>query len=573
MSAPQHRWAVVDVETSGLSPRGHRVLSVAAFALDERGEPEHSVVSLLNPGCDPGPVHIHGLTRQRLSGAPTFSAVLPELQRLLAGRVLVAHNAAFDHGFLDAEFRRAGATLPSTSRMCTLALSRRLGLEVADHKLGTLAAYWGVRQRAAHDAGDDALVLSRILTRSLGLATELGLPLPVLDVGGRAAPPAPWPDRVLRVPCDWANPGRFVVGARLVQGMAVAITGPTSAPRAELAVAMQKKGLDVVNSVSGRTSVVVCNDDHSTSAKGQQARARGVVVLSEQELGVLLAGVEPGRRQGEPRLTEVVRPVVVRAALPGTWAGRRVLVVGGTHDQAAATRREVAEQGGTPAVNFTVSVTDLLVLPGGGGDPRCARARERGLRVITSGETVERQDAPPPTSVVPVMTRGAAVDLPPGLIALTVSAGWRAIEPAPDEVDVVALVLGADEQVRGDGDLVFYNQPLSQDGAVQLSMDGTSEQSVRIELGLLGEDTRVHVAAALVGGRTFGDVGAIALSLEGNDVPVATAVLDAATTEQTLVLIELYRRRDTWRLRVVGQGYDTGLAELVRRHGVEVDES
>lgn len=107
---------------------------------------------------------------------------------------------------------------------------------------------------------------------------------------------------------------------------------------------------------------------------------------------------------------------------------------------------------------------------------------------------------------------------------------------------------------------------------MQLAVDGTSEQSVRIELGLLAEDARVHVAAALVGERTFGDVGAIALSLEGEEGAVATAVLDAATTEQTLVLVELYRRREVWRLRVVGQGYDTGLAELVRRHGVEVDD-
>lgn len=110
---------------------------------------------------------------------------------------------------------------------------------------------------------------------------------------------------------------------------------------------------------------------------------------------------------------------------------------------------------------------------------------------------------------------------------------------------------------------MFYNQPLSQDRAVQLPVDGTSEQSVRIELGLLAEDARVHVAAALVDGRTVGDVGAIALSLEAEQGVVATAVLDAATTEQTLVLVELYRRRGSWRLRVVGQGYETGLAELV----------
>lgn len=433
MTASQHRWAVVDVETSGLSPRTHRVLSVAALALDEHGQPERSVVSLLNPGCDPGPVHIHGLTRRRLAGAPTFDAVLPELRQLLDGRVLVAHNAAFDHGFLDAEFRRAGASLPSTSRMCTLALSRRLGLDVTNPKLGTLAAYWEVRQRAAHDAGDDALVLSRILAHSVRLATELGLPLPVLDLRGRAAAPAPWPERVLRVPCDWVNPGRLVMGGRLVRGMAVAITGPTSAPRTKLAATMQDAGLDVVNTVSARTSVVVCNDDASLSVKGKEARARGVVVISEHALRELLSAVCPGIPKNAPRVTGVDRPrpaLVVTAPPVGVWAGRRVLVVGGTHEDASATRREVAAEGGTAAVNFTVSVTDVLVLPGGEADPRCTRAWDRRVRVITKGEAVATERPVPRAAAVPVLTRGAVIELPADLAVLTVSGTWRAVDPA-----------------------------------------------------------------------------------------------------------------------------------------------
>lgn len=298
-------------------------------------------------------------------------------------------------------------------------------------------------------------------------------------------------------------------------------------------------------------------------------------MISERELRVLLVDVEPGVEKDAPRATAVPRgktELVASTPAAGLWAGRRVLVVGGTHDTAAAARREVAAEGGAPAVNLTAAVTDVLVLPGGEADPRCSRARQRGVRLMTHDEVVVTATVAPERYVVPALTRGAVIDLPPDVVLLTVSAAWRAVDPAPEEVDVVALVLGPDERVRGDGDLVFYNQPLSQDGAVQLTVDGTSEQSVRIELGLLAEDARVQVAAALVDGRTFGDVGAIALSLEAEQGVVATAVLDAATTEQTLVLVELYRRRGAWRLRVVGQGYDTGLAELVQRHGVEVDE-
>jgi DNA polymerase-3 subunit epsilon len=90
---------------------------------------------------DPGPVHVHGLTRERLAGAPSFEQIAPELLGMLEGRILVALNAAFDHRFLAAEIERAG-------------LKR---LPVPDHKLPTLAGYWGVPQERAHDAARDVM--------------------------------------------------------------------------------------------------------------------------------------------------------------------------------------------------------------------------------------------------------------------------------------------------------------------------------------------------------------------------------------------------------------------------------
>jgi DNA polymerase-3 subunit epsilon len=54
-------------------------------------------------------------------------------------------------------------------------------------------------------------------------------------------------------------------------------------------------------------------------------------------------------------------------------------------------------------------------------------------------------------------------------------------------------------------------------------------------------------------------------------VTAATSTLDAATTERTVLLAEIYRRNGLWRLRAVGQGYDAGLAELATRYGVAVD--
>ncbi len=52
--------------------------------------------------------------------------------------------------------------------------------------------------------------------------------------------------------------------------------------------------------------------------------------------------------------------------------------------------------------------------------------------------------------------------------------------------------------------------------------------------------------------------------------PLVQATLDAATTERTMLLTELYRRGPLWRLRTVGQGYDHGLATLARGYGVDI---
>ena len=153
---PDAGWAVIDVETSGFRPGSARVISLAVLALDAEGHVEQSVVSLLNPGVDPGPTHIHGLTAEMLEDQPQFSDIVGDVVELVRGRTLVAHNVAFDYGFLTAEAEMADVELPIDSVMCTVELARRLELGIDNLRLETLAAHWGVTQRRAHDAFDDA---------------------------------------------------------------------------------------------------------------------------------------------------------------------------------------------------------------------------------------------------------------------------------------------------------------------------------------------------------------------------------------------------------------------------------
>jgi DNA polymerase-3 subunit epsilon len=111
---PGPGWAVIDVETSGFRPGHARILSIAALALDAGGRVEQSVVSLLNPGIDPGPTHVHGLTAGMLAGQPQFADIAGDVMAVLKGRTLVAHKVAFDYAFLAAEAEIAGAELPAT---------------------------------------------------------------------------------------------------------------------------------------------------------------------------------------------------------------------------------------------------------------------------------------------------------------------------------------------------------------------------------------------------------------------------------------------------------------------------
>ncbi|MFE6767230.1 TerD family protein [Streptomyces sp. NPDC057689] len=606
-----HEWALVDVETSGLRPGHDRVLSLAVLTLDAHGNRTGEYATLLNPGCDPGPVHVHGLTPDRLAGAPTFEEVAAEVGELLSKRVMVAHNAQFDYDFLAHEFARARSWLPVNRRLCTLALNRLVGPATPDLKLGTLARHYGVRQERAHDAQDDVRVLSGILRGSLGAAEQLGLALPLLD----CPPRQDYKPFVPKTPCLYRNPGRLTPGGPLVQGMKIAVTGETGISREELVARSVAAGLNVMTMVSRHTSAVVTNDPASGSAKLRRAAEEGVPVLDERTYLRLLESVLPGQAKGAVRVPvgagaavgtvpavpaqreadpgasgpggdvsapapAVPAPAPVPAPRPTPpdrrgrpLTGRRVLVLGGGHEEAAEARARALYMGASAAVNLSATVSDVVVLPGGEADRRMKRVTALGLPV----HAPEWLLAPAP-ELVPgaagspaVLVRGAVLDLADTGEPWTVSAMWG--QQTPCDVDVVAFVVDAGEQVQGDEDFVFYGAPEHPDGTVRLATDGPNEQVVGVDLARLPlEAHRVVVAAAIDGAACFSDVGALEITATCGvgAAPAARATLDAATTERTLILAELYRRGEGWRMRVVGQGYDHGLAELARGYGVDI---
>ncbi|MEV7386223.1 MULTISPECIES: DEDDh family exonuclease [unclassified Streptomyces] len=309
-------YAVVDVETTGLA-RDDRIISAAVYRLDERGEVEDHWYTLVNPERDPGPVWIHGLTSETLEGAPLFTDIAEEFSARLDGRVLVAHNAVFDWQMIAREYARAKAEAPVRQRLCTIALSKELGLPLPNHKLETLAAHFGVVQRRAHHALDDARVLAEAFRPSLRAAAAGNVRLPLLECrpltewsqtprigqqasggyGGGYRPTSSWRPSRKRPACPYPNPGRYEDGKPLRQGMRVAFSGDTSTERELLEDRAVEAGLHVSTSISRLTSLLVTNDPDSGTSKVVRARQFGTPVMDEAAFGQLLRDVAPAKEK------------------------------------------------------------------------------------------------------------------------------------------------------------------------------------------------------------------------------------------------------------------------------------
>jgi len=161
-------FALFDVETTGLSPAyGHRVCEVACLRIrDSVGIGQFE--SLVDPErpISAGAYYVNRITAEMLEGAPTFDAVAGPLLALLDGAVLVAHNAAFDLGFLAAELEIARFPPPEGPVVDTLTLARR-AYHFASNSLPAVASALGVETGPSHRAMGDVWTTSQVLDRIL----------------------------------------------------------------------------------------------------------------------------------------------------------------------------------------------------------------------------------------------------------------------------------------------------------------------------------------------------------------------------------------------------------------------
>lgn len=149
---------VIDFETTGLSPNlGDRTIEVGAV-LVSNNQITDRFQSLMNPEMKiSGFIEdFTGISNKMLSSAPSIKEVMAQLKKFIGEHQLVAHNAAFDLRFLDAELARLKINRKNEV-VCSLLSSRRIYPEAPNHKLETLVRYKklktdGIHHRALADA-------------------------------------------------------------------------------------------------------------------------------------------------------------------------------------------------------------------------------------------------------------------------------------------------------------------------------------------------------------------------------------------------------------------------------------
>ncbi|MFK3889769.1 TerD family protein [Sphingomonas sp. NPDC079357] len=159
---------------------------------------------------------------------------------------------------------------------------------------------------------------------------------------------------------------------------------------------------------------------------------------------------------------------------------------------------------------------------------------------------------------------------------LTITFDWA--EAGCDvNADVSAYLLTSAGKVRGDVDMVFYNQPEGEDGAVRFVAGGRGGFEVDL-VRLPAEIERIVFCVTINGAQAQGQTLAlldgahigVAARGGGGDLRFRPAL--AGASEAAMTFGELYRRNGQWKVRAVGQGFNGGLAPLARSFGIDVAE-
>jgi DNA polymerase-3 subunit epsilon len=167
------REIVLDTETTGLDPfAGHRLVEIGCVELVNRMPSGQHFHRYVNPDRDmPADAFaVHGLSAEFLNDKPRFTEIAEELLAFLGDAPLVAHNAAFDLGFLNAELERAGKASVGRERLVDTLLLARRKHPAGPNRLDDLCARYSIdnSRRTKHGALLDAEILAEVYLELIG---------------------------------------------------------------------------------------------------------------------------------------------------------------------------------------------------------------------------------------------------------------------------------------------------------------------------------------------------------------------------------------------------------------------
>lgn len=173
------RQVVLDTETTGIgAEKGHRIIEIGCVEVIDRKLTGRHYHQYINPqrSSDEEAVAVHGITDEFLADKPVYSQVAQAFYDFIEGAELVIHNAPFDVGFMDMEFRRLN--MPETASFCsildTLVLARDMH-PGQRNSLDALCKRYGIdnSHRELHGALLDAEILADVYLMMTGGQTDL----------------------------------------------------------------------------------------------------------------------------------------------------------------------------------------------------------------------------------------------------------------------------------------------------------------------------------------------------------------------------------------------------------------
>ena len=346
-------FVALTIQTTGIHPSTGRLLTVDALTLNTAGETGQEFHAVLNPGEDPGPRHLHGLSAEEIQAGQSFSMLLKPLDRLIDGRTLIVHDAPYTWGFIVAEARRAMTAAARQNRarnrnrgkgrrrrfkvghvptpvtiVDTLATARRQSVWGTDIRLAAVARDTGL---PAPDPTASVARAQRPEKDTSREATRLLVDLYRAQAAGPLSSAAPDELRADRfglqrshvrvdaaeAPRQHHNPGPYVPGKELIRGMEIVVAPEITEDPDTIIAALAREELNYSEKLSRETSLVVCNITTNLVGKPMHAHRKDIPLMSDTAFLAALERIEEptepeeqatsggasnsGKRQGEGR--------------------------------------------------------------------------------------------------------------------------------------------------------------------------------------------------------------------------------------------------------------------------------